>query len=142
VRFVIADYFAVSDLSVLRDVSEFDKHVSVPGMSRMPWKRRPHSLPKPRVQSGCRRGSFISTMYSISFPVTGWMTAFAWCCRCLWWCPRVMAMWAVSILQKSFWDRLRGESRRERVGTLRGDGLSVLGVTTLGGNGALEMSCV
>jgi hypothetical protein len=28
------------------------------------------------------------------------------------------------------------------VGTFGGDGLSVLGVTTLGGNGACEMSCV
>jgi hypothetical protein len=53
-----------------------------------------------------------------------------------------MFMWAVSISQKSFWDKLRGESLRERVGTLRGDGRSVLGVTTLGGNGALEMVCV
>jgi hypothetical protein len=32
------------------------KHVSVPGMSRIPWKRSQHSLPKPRVQSGRRRG--------------------------------------------------------------------------------------
>jgi hypothetical protein len=47
-----------------------------------------------------------------------------------------------SIPQKSSWDKLRGESLRERVGTLGGDGLIVLGVTTLGGNGALEMSCV
>jgi hypothetical protein len=39
-------------------------------------------------------------------------------------------MWAVSIPQKSFWDRLRGESLCERVGTLGGDGLSLLGVTT------------
>jgi hypothetical protein len=45
-------------------------------------------------------------------------------------------MWEVSMPQKSFWDRLRG------VGTLGGDGLSVLGVTTLGSNGALVMSCV
>jgi hypothetical protein len=81
VRFVIADYFAVSGLSVLRDVSEFDKkQVLVPGMSRIPWKRRPHSLPKQRVQSGCSWGSFMSAMYSISFLVMGWMTAFAWCC--------------------------------------------------------------
>jgi hypothetical protein len=53
-----------------------------------------------------------------------------------------MAMWAVSIPQKSFWDKLRGESLCERVGTLGVDGLIVLGVTTLGGNGALGMSCV
>jgi hypothetical protein len=51
-------------------------------------------------------------------------------------------MWAVSIPQKSFWDKLRGESLCERVDTLGGDGLSVLGVTTLGGNGALAMSFV
>jgi hypothetical protein len=48
-------------------------------------------------------------------------------------------MWAVSIPQKSSWDKLRGESFRERVGTLGGDGRSVLGVTTLGGNGMLGM---
>jgi hypothetical protein len=53
-----------------------------------------------------------------------------------------MAMWAVSIPQKSSWDKLRGESLYEQVGTLGGDGQSVLGVTTLGGNSALEMSCV
>jgi hypothetical protein len=53
-----------------------------------------------------------------------------------------MAMWEVSIPQKSFWDRLRGESLCERVGTLGGDGLSVLDVITLGGNGKLVMSCV
>jgi hypothetical protein len=51
-------------------------------------------------------------------------------------------MWAMSIPQKSFWDKLQGDSLCERVGTLGGDGLSVLGVTTLGGDGALEMSCV
>jgi hypothetical protein len=34
-----------------------------------------------------------------------------------------MAMWAVSIPHKSYWDKLRGESVRERVGTLGGDGL-------------------
>jgi hypothetical protein len=42
-----------------------------------------------------------------------------------------MAMWAVSIPQKSLWDKLRGESLCERVGTLGGDGRSALGVTTL-----------
>jgi hypothetical protein len=51
-------------------------------------------------------------------------------------------MWAVSMPQKLFWDKLQGESLCERVGTLGGDGLSILGVTTLGGNGALVMSCV
>jgi hypothetical protein len=53
-----------------------------------------------------------------------------------------MAMWAVSIQQKSSWDKLRGESLRERVGTLGGDGGSVLGETTIGGNDTLGMSCV
>jgi hypothetical protein len=51
-------------------------------------------------------------------------------------------MWDLSIPQKSSWDKLRGENLCERVGTLGGDGRRVLGVTTLGGNGALEMSCV
>jgi hypothetical protein len=53
-----------------------------------------------------------------------------------------MAMWAVFIPQNSSWDKLRGESLRERVGTLGGDGRSVIGVTTLGGNGRLGMSGV
>jgi hypothetical protein len=107
----------------------------------MPWNRRPHSFLNPRVQSGCSRESFISAMYSF-FRVTGWMTAFAWCCRDQWLAPRAMVMWAVSNSQKSFCDKLRGESLSERVGALGGDGLSVLGVTTLIGNGVLEMSCV
>jgi hypothetical protein len=84
----------------------------------------------------------MSAVYSISFPVTGWMTAFARCCCDQWLCPRAMAMWAESIPQKSSYDKLRGESLCERVGTLGGVGRSVLGVTTLGGNGALEMYCV
>jgi hypothetical protein len=72
VWFVIADYFAVSDLSVFCDVFiSMKKHVKVPGMSRMPWNRCPHSLPKPCVQSGWRRGSFMRAEYSISFPVLG-----------------------------------------------------------------------
>jgi hypothetical protein len=53
-----------------------------------------------------------------------------------------MAMWDVSIPQNSSWDKFRGESLCERVGTLGVDGWSVLGVTTLGGNGALGISCV
>jgi hypothetical protein len=73
----------------------------------------------------------MSAEYSISFPVTGYMTAFAWCCRDQWLSLRAMAMWDVYIPQKSSWDKLRGESLRERVGTLGGDGWSVLGVTTL-----------
>jgi hypothetical protein len=51
-------------------------------------------------------------------------------------------MWALSIPPKSSWDKLQGESLCERVGTLGGDGRSVLGVITLGGNGALGMYCV
>jgi hypothetical protein len=51
-----------------------------------------------------------------------------------------MAMWAVSMPHKSFWDKFWGERFRERVGTLGGDGLCVIGVTTLGSNGALVMS--
>jgi hypothetical protein len=49
-------------------------------------------------------------------------------------------MWEVSMPQKSSWDKLRGERFRERVGTLGGDRLRVIGVTTLGSNGALVMS--
>jgi hypothetical protein len=53
-----------------------------------------------------------------------------------------MSMCAVSMPQKSCWDKLRGDSLRERVGNLGGDERSALGVTTLGGNGALVMLCV
>jgi hypothetical protein len=42
--------------------------------------------------------------------------------------------------QESFWDRLRGESRREPVGTLGDEGRSVFGVTNLEGNGRLGMA--
>jgi hypothetical protein len=38
--------------------------------------------------------------------------------------------------------QVAGGGLYERVGTLGGDGRSFLGVTTLGGNGALEMSCL
>jgi hypothetical protein len=69
VRFVITDYFAVSDIYVFWDVGKFDKETFVSGMSKMPWKRCPYLFPNPRVQSGSRRGSFISAMYSIYFPV-------------------------------------------------------------------------
>jgi hypothetical protein len=41
--------------------------------------------------------------------------------------------------QNSTWDKLRGERFRDRVGTLGGDGLCVIGVTTLGSNGELVM---
>jgi hypothetical protein len=51
-------------------------------------------------------------------------------------------MCAVSMPHKSCWDKLRGDSLRDQVGTLGGDGGSVLGMTTLGGNGSLVMSCV
>jgi hypothetical protein len=46
-------------------------------------------------------------------------------------------MWAVSMSQKSSWDKLRGGIFRDRVGTLGGDGLRVSGVITLGSNGEL-----
>jgi hypothetical protein len=49
-------------------------------------------------------------------------------------------MWEVSMPQKSSWEKLRGERFRERVGTLGGDGLRVIGVTTLVSNGTLGMS--
>jgi hypothetical protein len=51
-------------------------------------------------------------------------------------------MWAVSMPQKSSWDKLREERLRERVDILGGDGLRVIGVTTLGSNGELVMSRV
>jgi hypothetical protein len=84
----------------------------------------------------------MSAVSSIAFPVTGWMTAFAMCCRDRWLSLSAMAMWAVSIPQKLSMDKLPGESLCERVGTLGGDGRSGRGVTTLGGNGALGMSFV
>jgi hypothetical protein len=68
--------------------------------------------------------------------------ALDWCIQDQWLAPRDMVMCAVSMPQKSCWDKLHGDSRRDRVGTLGGDGRSVLGVTTLGGNDALVMSCV
>jgi hypothetical protein len=107
VRFVVKDYFAVTDLSVFLDVSEIDGETRVVACNvLMPWNRHPHSLPNPCVQSGCRWGSFISAGYSISFPVTGWTTVLDWCCCDQWLCPRAMVMWAVSIPQKSTWDKL------------------------------------
>jgi hypothetical protein len=42
--------------------------------------------------------------------------------------------------QKSSWDKLWGERFCERAGTLGGDGVRVIGVTTLGSNGALVVS--
>jgi hypothetical protein len=48
-----------------------------------------------------------------------------------------MAMLAVSMLEKSSWDKFRGESFCERIGTLGGASRFVIGVTTLGSNGAL-----
>jgi hypothetical protein len=42
--------------------------------------------------------------------------------------------------QKASWDKLRGERFFERVGTLGGDEVRVIGVTTLGSNGALVIS--
>jgi hypothetical protein len=37
-------------------VSLMKKHVPVPGMSLIPWKRLPHSFPKPRCQRGLETG--------------------------------------------------------------------------------------
>jgi hypothetical protein len=68
------------------------------------------------------------------------MNALAWCGWDQWLFPRAMAIWAVSVPQKSSWDKLRGERFHDRVGTLGGDGLHVIGVTTLGSNGELVMS--
>jgi hypothetical protein len=51
-----------------------------------------------------------------------------------------MAMWTVSMPQKSSWDKLRGARFCERLGTLGGEGGLIIGVTTLEGNGALVMS--
>jgi hypothetical protein len=72
VGFVITNYFAVSDLSVFWDVCEFDKETCVGSRNVVnALKRRPTSLPKPRFQSGCRRGSFIRAMYYIPPPGDG-----------------------------------------------------------------------
>jgi hypothetical protein len=79
-------------------------------------------------------------MYSISFLVMGWTTALAWCAWDQWWFPRAMAMWAVSMPQKSSWDKLRGAIFCERLGTLGGEGWLDIGVTTLGSNGAFVLS--
>jgi hypothetical protein len=48
-----------------------------------------------------------------------------------------MAIWTVSMPQKSSWEKLRGTRFCERIGTLGGAGQLVIGVTTLGSNGAL-----
>jgi hypothetical protein len=48
-------------------------------------------------------------------------------------------MWEVSMPQNSSCDKLRGERFRDRMGTLGGEGLRVIGVTTLGSNGELVM---
>jgi hypothetical protein len=57
-----------------------------------------------------------------------------------WSFPRAMAMWAVYMLQKSSWDKLQGERFCDSMGILGGDGLRVIGVTTLGSNGELVVS--
>jgi hypothetical protein len=44
------------------------------------------------------------------------------------------------MLQKSFCDKFLGERFCERIGTLGGAGRFVIGVTTLGSNGALVVS--
>jgi hypothetical protein len=121
-------------------VSSTKKHVSVPGMSRMPWKRRPASLPKPRFHSGCRLGSIMRAVYDISLPVTGWTTAFAQCCWDQWCVPKAIAMLYDAMSQKLSCDKFLGERFCERVGTLGGAARPVIGVTTLGSNGALVVS--
>jgi hypothetical protein len=49
-------------------------------------------------------------------------------------------MWEVSMPQESSSDNLRGERFRDRVGTLGGDELRVIGVTTLRSDGDVAMS--
>jgi hypothetical protein len=118
-------------------VSSTKKHVSIHGMSRMPWKRRPASLPKPRFQSNWRSVSFMRAMYSICLPVTGCTTPFAKCCWDQWFVPKATAMFAVSMFQKSFCDKFLGERFCESVGTLGGAARPGIGVITLGSNGVL-----
>jgi hypothetical protein len=48
-----------------------------------------------------------------------------------------MAMLAVSMSQKSSWEKFLEERFCERIGTLGGAGRLVIGVTTLGSNGEL-----
>jgi hypothetical protein len=68
------------------------------------------------------------------------MSALTWCCWDQWRFTNVMDMLEVSMLQNSSWDKFRGEIFCERIGTLRGVGRLVIGVTTLGSNGALVVS--
>jgi hypothetical protein len=70
------------------------------------------------------------------------MTALDWYFWDQWLFPRAMAMWAVSMPQKSSWDKLRGERFRDHVVTLGDDRLRIIGVTTLGSNGELVVSQV
>jgi hypothetical protein len=70
------------------------------------------------------------------------MTVLDWCFWDQWLLPRAMAMWEVSMPQKSSWDRLRGEKFRDHMGTLGGEGLHVIGVTTLRSKGELVVSRV
>jgi hypothetical protein len=111
-------------------------------MSQIPWKRRPTLFPKPCFQSGCRLGSYMRAVYSISFLVTGWTSALSWCFWDQWWFPKSMAMLAVSMSQMSCCDKFRGERFCEHIGTLEGASWPVIGVTTLGSNGALVVSSV
>jgi hypothetical protein len=67
---------------------------------------------------------------SIPFPVTGQITALAWCSWDQWLFPRGVDMWAVPIPQSSSWDKLRRERFHDRVGTLGGEGLGFIGVAT------------
>jgi hypothetical protein len=45
------------------------------------------------------------------------------------------------MLKKWYWDKFRGERFCERIGTLGGAGRLVIGMTTLGSNGSLVVSC-
>jgi hypothetical protein len=49
-------------------------------------------------------------------------------------------MLAVSMSQKKYCDKFLGETSCERIGTLGGASQPVIGVTTLGSNGALVVS--
>jgi hypothetical protein len=135
VRFLIPDYFSVSDLSVRRDVSEFDKKLCV-GTGDVPNALEEAStfVAKAVFPKGMETGILHECHVFHFFPGDGVDDGV-----CL---PGRWACVQCTFHRSRFWDKLRGESLRERVGTLGGDGCSVLGVTTLGGNGAFAMSCV
>jgi hypothetical protein len=76
--------------------------------------------------------SYSICMRQGSSDLSGSQSALACLCVC------ARAQLGLREFNNKFW----GESLREQVGTLGGDGRCVLGVTTLGGNGTLGMSCV